>query len=109
MAINIKELDDEQICLQIISNSGMARSKVIEAIRAYKQKNADYVDELMLEASEFLANAQDVHFQLLQREAMGTHANFSLLLTHAQDHLLSSITMKDLASEFLSLLSNKNT
>ncbi|MBJ3789737.1 PTS lactose/cellobiose transporter subunit IIA, partial [Bacillus sp. OA1] len=33
----------------------------------------------------------------------GNHAEISLLLVHAQDHLMNAITVKELAEEFITL------
>ncbi|MDX7989752.1 PTS lactose/cellobiose transporter subunit IIA, partial [Xenorhabdus sp. 12] len=45
------------------------------------------------------------HFQteLIQSEARGEKTEISVLLIHAQDHLMNAITVKELAEEFITL------
>jgi len=40
---------------------------------------------------------------LIHNEANGNKAEVSLLLVHAQDHLMNAITIKDMAKEFVDL------
>lgn len=48
------------------------------------------------------------HFQLIQKESSGDEAAFSLLLMHAEDHLMSTLAMKELVKELLDLFKTKN-
>ena len=61
----------EQICFQIISCSGTAKSMYVEAIQ--KAKANDYVGakQLMEEAENIFVDAHHVHATLIQKEASG--------------------------------------
>lgn len=50
----------------------------------------------------------DIHFQMIQKESGGEAAAFSLLLMHAEDHLMSTLSMKELVKEMLDLFKTKN-
>jgi PTS system cellobiose-specific IIA component len=54
-------------------------------------------------ASEEISSAHRIQTDLIQEEARGNHAEISLLLVHAQDHLMNAITVKELAEEFITL------
>ncbi|MNJ80672.1 Lichenan-specific phosphotransferase enzyme IIA component [compost metagenome] len=41
--------------------------------------------------------------RLIQEEAGGTKQEITLLMIHAQDHLMNAMTVKDMAKEFVEL------
>ncbi|MGZ0038847.1 PTS lactose/cellobiose transporter subunit IIA [Paenibacillus ottowii] len=106
--VNIAELTEEQISFQLILHSGSARSKVIQALTEYRNENVEGADELLKEAKQDLRAAHDIHFQMVKKEAGGAQTPFSLLLMHAEDHLMSTVTMKDLVKELLELFKSRS-
>ncbi|MGG1249138.1 PTS lactose/cellobiose transporter subunit IIA [Bacillus spizizenii] len=106
--MNITDLTDEQISFQLILYSGNARSSIIQSLRAYKEGNKEEADALIEKAEQDLSAAHDIHFQLIQKESSGDEAAFSLLLMHAEDHLMSTLAMKELVKELLDLFKTKN-
>ncbi|UYO34369.1 PTS lactose/cellobiose transporter subunit IIA [Bacillus zhangzhouensis] len=97
----LEGLTEEQVSFQLILHSGNARSKLLEALKQYREGLEEKAFGLMKEAEEDLQNAHDIHFQLVQKEAGGKTTSFSLLLIHAEDHLMSTITIKELVGELL--------
>ena len=55
-----------------------------------------------------MAVAHDVHFQLVQKEAQGEKVEISMLFMHSEDHLMSTLTMKELVIELLDIFKAKN-
>ncbi|MNW31326.1 PTS lactose/cellobiose transporter subunit IIA [Paenibacillus massiliensis] len=106
--VNIADLTEEQISFQLIFHSGSARSKIIQALTEYRNNNAEGADELLKEAKQDLRSAHDIHFQMVKKEAEGTPTALNLLLMHAEDHLMSTVTMKDLVHELLELFKSRN-
>lgn len=96
-------MDLETIAIQLIVHSGNARSKAMEAISSAKKGDLEGAERLMTEAGEFLNNAHEIQADLIQDEAEGNIKEVSVLLAHAQDHLMNAITVKDLAKEFIDL------
>lgn len=96
-----------EIAFQIILHAGNGRSSAMEAIQEAKEGNFEKADNLMKEAGEELAIAHGYHSRLLQKEASGKSAPVNVILIHAQDHLMTAITVKDLALEFVELYKNK--
>ena len=83
--------EKEQICFQIISEAGMARScffETKEALSAIESGKSHY------------HKAHIAHRQLVQQEAQGDKVWMSLLLSHAEDLLMSADIMSELAKEF---------
>ncbi|GCF80343.1 PTS cellobiose IIA component [Bacillus cereus] len=93
----------EQIPFQLILNSGNARSFAMEALQFAKQGKMAEADEAMGKAKEAINEAHHFQTELIQSEARGEKTEVSVLLIHAQDHLMNAITVKELAAEFIDL------
>lgn len=93
----------ELLCLQIITDVGKARSNYIEAIHEAKIGNYVRCNELMKEGNEGFAKGHRTHAKLISKEASGERNEFSLLLVHAEDQLMSAEGFKILCSEFLDI------
>lgn len=95
----------EEIIMNLIIFSGDARSYSMEAIQLAKEGKIQEAKELLGKAGEQLGEAHHSQTTLIQNEAAGNKAEVSLLLVHAQDHLMTTITLKDMATEFVELYS----
>ncbi|WP_032120517.1 PTS lactose/cellobiose transporter subunit IIA [Clostridium amazonitimonense] len=93
----------EQIILNLIMNSGDARSYAMEAIQSAKDGDFNTAEDLMKKCNEQLDHAHYAQTSLIQSEASGNKTEFSLLLVHAQDHLMTTLTLKDLALEIIDI------
>lgn len=98
-------MDLELIIMNIINYSGEARSLSMESISFAKEGNFDKAYEGIEEASTKLSLAHKSQTKLIQEEARGETKTISLLLIHAQDHLMNAIIAKDMAYEFIELYS----
>ncbi len=96
-------MEFEVIIFNIITHSGEARSSSMEAI--HHAKSGDFVkaEGCIEDAQKKLALAHEIQTTLIQQEAGGNRVELSLLMIHAQDHLMNAITIKDMASEFIAL------
>lgn len=95
----------EMIIIQIITHSGDAKSLLFEAIQLAKTGDLKGAEEKIVKAEEHLSLAHKEQTTLIQTEAQGKPIEVSLLLVHAQDHLMNAIMFKDLAKEFVELYS----
>lgn len=93
----------EEITMQLIVNSGDARSKAMEAIASAKAGRIEEAREKLQKAQDFLTKAHSFQTDLMQEEADGKVNNVSILMAHAQDHLMNAITVLDMAHEFVDL------
>lgn len=91
----------EKIILNIIIQSGDARSFAMEAIQCAKKGDFDQAGKLMEQCNEKLGCAHKEQTKLIHTEAEGGKTEISLLLIHAQDHLMTAMTVKDLANELI--------
>ncbi len=93
----------EMIIFQLITHSGDAKSLLFEAIQLAKTGDFTGADEKIEQAEEHLGMAHKEQTKLIQTEAQGNATEVSLLLIHAQDHLMNTIMFKDLAKEFVEI------
>jgi PTS system cellobiose-specific IIA component len=93
----------QEIVLQIIISGGNAKSYAMEAIMKAKEGNIIEAKRFLSKANEELGSAHKVQTELIQNEASGNGIDVTLLMVHAQDHLMNAITVKDLAREFVDL------
>lgn len=99
----MKTISMDQIVMELVVNGGNARSKSMEAIKAAKASNFELAKEKIKEANEALNNAHNFQTSLIQDEAAGKGVEISLLMVHAQDHLMNAMTVRDLAKEMISM------
>lgn len=92
-----------EIAFHIILYAGNGKSSAMEAIQEAKDGNFEKADEKIEEANDELNKAHGYQTDLLQNEAQGTGYGLSIILIHAQDHLMTSMTLKDLAIEIIEL------
>lgn len=93
----------EMDIIEIISAVGQARSSYIEAIQEAKSGNYAKCNEFVRKGNELYAKGHHIHQHLIQDEAGGGKVEVSLLLTHAQDQLMSAESFKILCDEFIDL------
>lgn len=96
-------MDFEMTIFTIITHSGDARSSSMEAITYAKKGEFEKAQNSIEKASQELALAHKEQTKLIQAEAQGQKHNLSLLLIHAQDHLMNAMTVKELANEFIDM------
>ncbi|WP_314350721.1 PTS lactose/cellobiose transporter subunit IIA [Mammaliicoccus vitulinus] len=91
----------EQIAFQIITHVGMAKSTHMQAIKEAKDGNFKESEDLIVEGNQFLVDGHKVHKDLIQAEASGEAIPLNLLLMHAEDQLISTEVIKEMAKELI--------
>ncbi|MGF3182542.1 PTS lactose/cellobiose transporter subunit IIA [Facklamia sp. P12945] len=93
----------QEIAMLMIANGGDARSQSMEAIRFAKEGNFDLAQQKFALAQESILTAHQLQTKLLVGEAQGNSSKLSLLMIHAQDHLMNAMTVNDMAKEIVDL------
>jgi PTS system cellobiose-specific IIA component len=96
-------IQTEENIFQLILHAGNGKSSAMEAIQAAKAGNYEEAREKLNQAGSELNEAHHIQTSLIQGEIRGEKTEISLLMIHAQDHLMNAITVKDLATEFVEL------
>lgn len=99
-------MNREELCniaFQIILHGGNARSSAMEAMQHAKEGNFDEAEAKLIEADAAFNEAHHFQTDLILKEAGGVDFELSLIMVHAQDHLMTSMTLKDLSREIIDL------
>lgn len=96
----------ELISFQMISTAGTAKSACFQAIKEAKAGKIAEAKKLIASANELFVEAHRIHAELIQHEAGGNAVTMTMLLTHAEDQLMSAEFSKDIAEEFIDLFDN---
>lgn len=98
---------EESVLLQsimgLILHSGNTKSDCMEAIQLAKKGEFLAAKDKVKTANESLVKAHHSQTALLTQEARGEKVEVTMMLIHAQDHLMNSITFRDLAIEVIEL------
>lgn len=99
-------MDTEQLqvaAFEIILNSGNARVIVHESFAAMRSGDYEQAAEKLSLANDELLLAHRAQTKLLQEYANGTEIKIEIIMVHAQDHLMTSMTLREVALEMLEL------
>lgn len=98
--MSIEELS--KICMNLISNAGEGRNYVFEALELALCEDYAGAKSKILEAEKYLSEAHRIQFEeLMSPQARGEEIPFNLLLLHAMDLLMISISEKDLVDTII--------
>ena len=92
-----------ECAMQIVTYAGCAKSCYMQALQEAKKGNFEDAEKLLKEAEESLQTAHESHRELLKMDASGEVTQVSILLCHAQDHLMGSALALDLIREMIVL------
>ena len=99
----------EMAIMNIIINAGDCKNHAYIALSMVNEGKYEESEKEIKLANEALAKAHDAQTQMLQNEAAGEKVDFSILFVHAQDHLMTSITEKNLIEQIIELRKVVNT
>lgn len=91
----------EQEIMNIILNAGDARAKCLIALRAARKGEFEKAEKELKNASKAMVLAHKVQTALIQKEISGESQEVSLLMVHAQDHLMTAMAIKDMVIELV--------
>lgn len=83
------------IGFEVVAFAGEARSKLMQALDEAEQGNFDRADQLVGEAHSSLMEAHKSQTQMLAAEANGENIEVGFIMVHAQDHLMTTMLLKD--------------
>ena len=101
--------DAQLLSFQVISHSGDALAYFNEAIQYAREKDYEKSKEKFKEGQKSLDLAHKVQTDMIFAEANGENLDFSIILIHAQDHLMTTMMYRNLATEMISLYELVNT
>lgn len=96
MTVTAEEMTN--VSFEIVAYSGDARSKLLLALQKTKAGELDEARALVSEAQECLNDAHRAQTSLLTAEARGESLEIGFISVHAQDHLMTTLLLKDIIS-----------
>ena len=100
-------MDLETIAMTLVGNAGEGRSLAFEALNEAKKGNFEKAEQLLKVSQERTLAAHEIQTQLICNEADGNKTEMSLLMVHAQDHLMTSMLARELITELIEIYKNK--
>lgn len=97
----LTEQEVTELCYQIISSVGTAKSLYIDSISKAQDYHFDEAQQLVKEGDEAFIKGRNAHLQLLAHNAKGQNIPIKLLLIHAEDQLSDTETVRTLADKFI--------
>lgn len=95
--------DIDMIGFEIVAYAGEARSKLLEALNKAEKKEFDKIDSLIEEADQSIKKAHNAQSELLAKDAGGEDVMASMIMVHGQDHLMTTMLLKDLINHLVEL------
>lgn len=99
----------EQAIMNLIVNSGAAKSYAYNALAKVNERNYQETADDLKQAHEYLLLAHNEQTTLLTMEATGESLQISALFVHAQDHLMAAISEITLIEHIIELRKTVNT
>ena len=93
----------EMAIMNIIINAGDCKNHAYMALSMVNEGKYEDAEKEMGLANDALAKAHDAQTEMLQKEASGEKVELSLLFVHAQDHLMTAISEKNLIEQIMEL------
>jgi len=87
---NIFDTKIVRIATQVIIHAGNARMFVNEALNQAENGTFENLESQLSKADEEIIAAHTIQTEIIQSEARGEGLQFSMLMTHAQDVLMSA-------------------
>ena len=91
----------DAIVMNLVVNSGEARSIAMEAIELARQGQFEEATAKIAQARETINAAHNFQTELVQKEINNDPVPMSLLMCHGQDHLMTAMVVIDLAEKFM--------
>lgn len=93
----------ELAMIEIVAFAGDARTKLLSAVKEARAKNFTGAQALIDEAQGLLNDAHSSQTSLLTAEARGELTTPTVLLVHAQDHLMSAMLLRDVVDSLIDI------
>lgn len=88
---------------EIILHSGTARTEIHEAFADMREGRFEEAESKLEFANNEILEAHHAQTKLLQDYASGVEIKIEIIMVHAQDHLMTTMTLLEVAREMLAL------
>lgn len=99
-------MDKETVAMigfEVVAFAGEARSKLIEALAKAEKGKFEEANVLVEEANQSLVEAHNSQTKMLATEASGETIEVGFIMVHAQDHLMTTLLLKDVIQHLFNI------
>ena len=96
-------MDQTNLARNLIIHAGNAKSLAMEVISMAKKGQFDEADKKQKEATAAMHEAHNQQTEILRMSLENMDEGVTMLMAHAQDHMMNAITTMDMANEFVEL------
>lgn len=93
----------EEIVFGIVSYAGEAKGYAYEALDVSEKGEFKKAKELMEQSNKSILKAHGIQTDLIQKEAAGEYTPINMLFIHAQDHIMTTISEKELITKMIAM------
>lgn len=93
----------QMIAFTIILHSGNAKTEIHQAFKSMRASDFNKAQQQLENANEEVLKAHQSQTELLQTYARGTKVEMEMIMVHAQDHLMNTMTLREIALEMVHL------
>lgn len=93
----------QMLGFEIVAYAGDARTSLMKLLKEIRGGNFDNVEEELKSADENLALAHNAQTKMLAEEASGKSMDLGVIFIHGQDHLMTTLLLRDLVQDFIEL------
>ncbi|WP_303753410.1 PTS lactose/cellobiose transporter subunit IIA [Enterococcus sp. S86.2] len=104
----MKKDEVAMIGFEIVAYSGDARSKLLMLLKEAKSGNFTNVTEGIASVDELLKKAHESQTQMLAAEAGGEEVDLGFIFVHGQDHLMTTLLLRDIVMDMVELYQRTN-
>ena len=88
---------------EIVAYAGDARSSLMTLLKEVRRGNFDNVGKNFKDAVENLNLAHNSQTKILAQEAGGEQLDIGFIFIHGQDHLMTTLLLRELVQDFVEL------
>ncbi|MFP7171713.1 PTS lactose/cellobiose transporter subunit IIA [Terribacillus sp. 7520-G] len=93
----------QMLGFEIVAYAGDARSSLMKLLREVRAGNFENVEAELKSADENLKLAHNAQTQILAEEAAGKDMDIGFIFIHGQDHLMTTLLLRELVQDFVEL------
>lgn len=98
----------ENVVMELIVRSGEAKSLAFEALSSARAGDFEKAEQLLADSRTAGRQAHKIQTRLIAMDGEGQKIPVSLMMVHAQDHLMGSMLAQDLIDEMIRLYQKVN-
>ena len=96
-------METMELAMSLIAGAGDSKSDSMEAIIAAKKGDFQAARDFIEKASASMEKTHEIQTQLIRDEMTGNSRETTLLMVHAQDHLMNSLLAREFSEELIHL------